>query len=549
MSAVAMTILLKATALLPALLLGRIIDQLNVAEGIDVPAIQLLLTVLCAAVVMQSVVTPLQTYQLVSLVQTTLKDLSIHWTEVILGKEFEQFSSLRIGALIKSVERGITAHEKFLTFFITSGFPLVIEVVLIASVFAPLGGMNIFLTLLGVSISYMLVYRGLVKWRRPYLVAVNDQEDSLSSALFETLHAGKVIKLEQACSSAIEPLGERYSAYALAATKVASTGAILGAVRTLYLGLCSAGLLAWGVLDQTSGSPQMTVGDLVAVVSMAGMFLGNFSALAEAYRTLDQFLIDKHRLEEILRLKNFLVHPQQPFSKPLSVLSLSIVPTITDRQLDLRAGQSVAIIGASGAGKTTIMETLSGTLATPRHLITLNGEPLHPAALQAYLNHVRYCPQAPIFLEGAFGQSVLFGQTISPHLTTVVQALDLQGLVANREIAEGAKNLSGGEAKRLSLLRIFNRPGDFNLLDEPTASLDQETALRVWDTIFMHFQNTALVCVTHDTAALDRFDRIIVIREGAVVADGPWLNVKNDKQVAQTLEQMSKLKASPDRGF
>jgi ATP-binding cassette subfamily B protein/ATP-binding cassette subfamily B protein RtxE len=157
-SATALTVLLKLSTLAPALLLGKIIDNLSVVEDVTSLTLSDLLVVLCAAVLLQSVLHPLQTYQLVRLVQTTLADLSTEWSEKILGKEFEQFSSLRIGGLIKSVERGITAHEKFLIFFITSGFPLLIELGLIAIIFAYLGGALMFTTLLGVSVGYILLY-------------------------------------------------------------------------------------------------------------------------------------------------------------------------------------------------------------------------------------------------------------------------------------------------------------------------------------------------------------------------------------------------------
>ncbi|RYF49836.1 MAG: ABC transporter ATP-binding protein, partial [Cytophagaceae bacterium] len=213
-SATALTVLLKLSTLAPALLLGKIIDNLSVAEDVASLTLSDLLIILCGAVLLQSVLHPLQTYQLVKLVQTTLADLSTDWSEKILGKEFEQFSSLRIGGLIKSVERGITAHEKFLIFFITSGFPLLIELALIASIFAYLGGALMFTTLLGVSVGYILLYHQLICWRRPYLVAVNDEDDRVSSKLFETLQAGKILKLEQACGLAMKPLRQSYTEYA-----------------------------------------------------------------------------------------------------------------------------------------------------------------------------------------------------------------------------------------------------------------------------------------------------------------------------------------------
>ena len=354
-SATALTVLLKLSTLAPALLLGKIIDNLSVADDVASLTLSDLLIVLCGAVLLQSVLHPLQTYQLVKLVQTTLADLSTEWSEKILGKDFEQFSSLRIGGLIKSVERGITAHEKFLIFFITSGFPLLIELALIAIIFAYLGGALMFTTLLGVSIGYILLYHQLICWRRPYLVAVNDEEDRVSSKLLETLQAGKILKLEQACGLAMKPLRQSYMEYAHAATRVASTGAVLSSIKVLYIGLSTAGLLAWGVSDQASLSPRLSVGELVAVFSLAGMFLSNCSALAEAYRALDQFSVDRQRLLQILSLEDLVEVPQEPLPEPLSRLELVAVAQVTNCKLHFTPDQSVAIIGPSGAGKSTFL--------------------------------------------------------------------------------------------------------------------------------------------------------------------------------------------------
>lgn len=548
LSATVMTVLLKITVIVPALLLGKIIDNLSV-EGMDVSSVLGLLVVLCFSIILQSIFNPLQTYQLVVLVQTTLRDKSMLWTQQIMGKEFEQFSSLRLGGLIKAVDRGITAHEKLLTFFITSGFPLTVELVLIAGVFAYVGGAGIFLVLLAISIGYMLLYRQLINWRRTYLFEVNRQEDIVSSNLFEVLQAGKVIKLEHACDRALTPLFESYAGYAQAATKVANTGAILGSVRILYLGLSTAGLLAWGIQDQLSVSPQLTIGSLVAVFSVAGMFLNSFAGLAEAYRTMDQFLVDDKRLQEVLSLDDLMGSVQTAPSQCLSSLSLSTGRPTTDEPLHFHSQQSVAIIGPSGAGKTTLMEALAGVAKARRHHLSFNGAQVQPSGVEAYMSRVRYCPQSPVFLEGLFRHSVLFGHEEAPMLARAIDAFELRELVENRSISEGAKNISGGEAKRLSLLRLINRPGDFNLFDEPTASLDRETGHQVWDTIFRHFPDRGLICVTHDLAALSRFDRVIVMRHGAIIADGPWFELENEEGVADIVSQIAAHRADPETAY
>lgn len=538
-SATSMTVLLKIISILPALLLGKIIDNMTSTEGVDASHVFLLVSLLCAATIFQSVVHPLQTYQLVKLVQTTLKEKSVQWTDNILRKEFEQFSALRLGGLIKSLERGITAHEKFLTFAITSGFPLIIEVALIACIFSYIGGTVPLLITASLSACYLFFYHHLVNWRRPFLLAVNEQEDLVSSKLYETFYSAKSIKLEQACDSAPQPLYASYESYARAATKVAGTGAVLGSVKILYLGTTIAALLAWGIHDQLSPTPRLTIGELIAVFSIAGMLVNNIGALAEAYRTLDQFLVDKKNLHRALSLDALPDNTGSPSWDPLSRLDLSALPSVTDRPLSFRADQSVAIIGPSGGGKTTLLEVLAGTLTSGRRHLSADGLEIGSCEIDKYLGRVRYCPQHPTFLEGAFQHSVLFGREISPSVRSATDALKLRDIVEHRSIAEGAKNISGGEAKRLSLLRLINRPGEFNLFDEPTASLDEQMGSKVWDVIFSSFSHRGLICATHDLAALPSFDRVIVIKQGKVIADGHWHELETDNPVAETVKEIA----------
>ncbi len=525
-----MTAALKVCSLAPPILLGNIIDSLT--GGKDFQGGLSLLLAFIGVILLHSIVTPLQTYHLTKLVQITLKKRSMDWTKAILGKEFEYFSSLRLGGLIKSVERGINAHEKLLTFLITAGLPLFVEILLVATIFIFLSGSIPFFSLVTASILYLGVCHWLIQWRRPHLVAVNDQEDLVSTKLFDTLQAGKAIKLEGANDRATEPLFTAYGTYADAAIKVASSGAMLASTRIVFIGFSTAGLLAWGIHDQFRVIPMLTVGELVALFSIAGSFLANVSILAESYRTLDQFLIDKQRLDELLDLPDLAACDRSPIDPPFAEIALH--SSSTD-MLQVHSNESVAIVGPSGAGKTTLLETLAGMVSARRLDMSVDGLPIAPENTAVFLERVRYCPQHPSFLEGTFHHSVLFGQMPSRELEAFIKALDLEDVIKNRTISEGAKNISGGEAKRLALLRLFNRPGHFNLFDEPTASLDSETAILVWGLLFSVFQGKGLICVTHDMTTLARFDRVIVLRDQRIIADGPWCRLKHENIVEAAL--------------
>ena len=542
-------IALKLIVLAPPLLLGAIVDALS-SDKTAAPTVFLMLTAgLVAAGVIQAIMTPVQIHFLSRLVQHIVANASIEWLATLMRKEFAQFNVWRMGYFIKSVERGITAHEQLLTFLVTAGLPMCLEILIVGGAFFYMGGSEIFIGITSLGIIYLLLTHKIIRWRRKHIDAVNEQEDELSALLYNTLNAGKAIKLESAESTAMVPLNEAFRRYADSAIAATTSGGLLTAARILFVGLSTAGLLGWGVLDQLSSQPSISVGQLVAIFSIAGSYLLNVAALTEGYRVLDQFLADQRRLDGLLSLPDFdhCARQQNVTSQAHSTLALAPCVLMEDgaRQLSIKQtlmfsqDHSVAITGPSGAGKSTLLEMLAGLDELNRSELSINGIPISVLEPRAHLSALRYCPQQPRFLEGTFEQSVLFGSESSPHLEEAIRQLLLVEVVAQRNISENASNISGGEAKRLSLLRLINRPGRFNLFDEPTASIEPKLADPVWDLLFETFAGRGLICVTHDVQHLHRFDRVIVMHNGEIIDDGPWTELLTRAPIQRVLSELN----------
>ncbi|MEG3012472.1 MAG: ABC transporter ATP-binding protein, partial [Pseudomonas sp.] len=453
-STITTVIALKVLALAPPLLLGKVIDALNSQTPTALNPLLLLTVAITLAGCIQAAINPLQIYFLSKLVQQVVMDASIDWMAQLMRKEFQQFNTWRIGHFIKSVERGITAHEQLLTFFITTGLPLCLEFIIVGLAFYYMGGAGIFLAMTGMAILYLLAAHRIIKWRRKHIDAVNEQEDELSALLFSTLNTGKSIKLESAEHTATQPLNHAFRQYAKAAVTVASSGGFLSGAKTLFVSLSTGGLLGWGVIDQLSGEPSISVGQLVAVFAIAGSFLLNISALTEGYRVLDQFLADQRRLRNLLSLPDFDDDSRQAditsqnestlVLQPCTVSVNNAVQLTISQTMTFYQGQSVAITGPSGAGKSTLLETLAGLNASVRAHVSIDEVQLCDLNAQTHLQVLRYCPQSPQFLEGSFAKSVLFGMDRSPDLHLAIKRLNLEDIVSQRKLTENASNISGG---------------------------------------------------------------------------------------------------------
>jgi len=458
-STITTLIILKLIVLAPPLLLGKIVDALYSGIGATHYTLLAFTAGLVLAGFIHAIVSPLQTFFLSRLVQNIVLNASIKWLAELMRKEFVQFSSWRIGLFIKSVERGITAHEQLLTFFVTTGVPIFIEFLIVGSAFLYMGGAEVFLAMTGLGVVYLVFTHKIIRWRRKHIDTVNEQEDELSALLFNTLGAGKAIKLENAESMAMQPLNRAFERYSQAAVTATTSSGLLSAARILFISLSTGGLLAWGVVDQLSGQPSISVGELVAIFSIAGSFLLNVAALTEGYRVLDQFLADQRRLHELLTLPDF-DHCERLMNvtfkeasslqlHPCAVTEGAEVRLSIRKTLSFKQTQSVAITGPSGAGKSTLLEALAGLDSSIRNQLIIDGVPISTLNPKTHLNALRYCPQQPRFLEGTFRESVLFGTEASPNLMQAISRLCIEEIASHRNISENASNISGGEAKRL----------------------------------------------------------------------------------------------------
>ena len=215
--------------------------------------------------------------------------------------------------------------------------------------------------------------------------------------------------------------------------------------------------------------------------------------------------------------------------------SRSPVPALDHVSLSLQRGKRYALIGASGSGKSTLLRVLAGLYEAERMLIDQsNGPAIVSASEGARLLRASttLVPQDAEVFEGSLAENLgacepLAGasdpqdQARALELAMVGEFIDTtQGLEIS--IAERAANWSGGQRARVALARgiLAARGSALVLLDEPTASLDPRTEAAVFENLFATFQDSCLISSIHRLNLLDRFDEVIVMSQGRIVAQG-----------------------------
>ncbi|HEX5127979.1 MAG TPA: ATP-binding cassette domain-containing protein, partial [Rhodocyclaceae bacterium] len=199
----------------------------------------------------------------------------------------------------------------------------------------------------------------------------------------------------------------------------------------------------------------------------------------------------------------------------------------------LKAGEKVGIIGRIGSGKTTLEKLILGLYQPSEGAVLIDGvdaRQIDPAELRRAIGFV---PQDATLFFGTLKQNIVMGAPFADD-TAVVNASDIAGVseFANAHpqgfdllINERGESLSGGQRQAVSIARALVGDPPILLLDEPTSSMDHQSEEQLRQRLKIHAAQKTLILVTHRTSLLDLVDRLIVIDNGTIVADGPKAQV------------------------
>ena len=206
------------------------------------------------------------------------------------------------------------------------------------------------------------------------------------------------------------------------------------------------------------------------------------------------------------------------------------ITTLEVASLELHPGERVALLGAVGSGKSTLIKLLSGLYKPGKGHVYLDGLDVNLLAPEFVREHIGYLPQDVRLFNGTLRENLTLGLP-TPSDAQILRASEKTGLSAviqgnpkglELEISEGGRGLSGGQRQLVGLTRMLLARPRILLLDEPTASMDAQLEVRVMKHLFEELSPDALtVVVTHKLGILPHVSRIIVLDRGRIAIDGP----------------------------
>jgi ABC-type transport system involved in cytochrome bd biosynthesis fused ATPase/permease subunit len=194
----------------------------------------------------------------------------------------------------------------------------------------------------------------------------------------------------------------------------------------------------------------------------------------------------------------------------------------------IKPGETLALVGASGAGKSTIAHLLLRFVTPTTGQILVGGRPLAEIPLACWRQQIAWVPQSPALFAGTIAENIRLGQPDASEADVVRAAklADLHTTVTalphsyDTFIGEGGARLSGGQAQRLALARAFLVDTPFAILDEATAHLDPTQQARLTASISRLTAGRTVLIIAHQLATIIRADRVLVLDGGRLVEKG-----------------------------
>ena len=295
-------------------------------------------------------------------------------------------------------------------------------------------------------------------------------------------------------------------------------------------------------------SGDITLGDYLAFSAYVGFLYGPLQQMIQLFSDFQQSAVHLHRMFEYVDepleqdpSRAYGIEPDGDMPALRGAFSLRGVeffyepgrPVLKGIDLDLPAGSVVALVGASGSGKTSLLRLLTRLEEPTAGSLRVDGKPLTEIPLHALRRQLAVVWQDVALIRGTVRENLLLGTEQAPPDDEIAEALELCGLselVAalpaglDTAVSEWGSTLSAGQRQRVALARALLRRAPILLLDEATANIDVETEMRILRNVFKHLQSdgrsTSVIFVTHRVAGASLADKICVVADGGIAGFG-----------------------------
>ena len=539
------------TSVIVPVAMGRLVDDVGRGVQQQAPASTLLWTagtilgVIAVLVVLREMFNVVRRYLVENTCTRIDKQLSVRVVSHLLTVDLGSLTHEKIGSLNGRISRNVDGYIKLLRVGFLDFFPAALTGLLAltaATITAPWMGL---VMAAAIPACIALTARQLLSQKGIRLQLMHNREE-MDGTVVELLGGLDYVRVADTRDLEVKRFARSAEARRKTELKHHIAMALFGSGKALTEGFFHLVVLASAVYLAVNG--QVTFG---SILTFSGLFLSVMTPMAEVHRVLDEGHEASLRAGDLMEM---LAQPvdvsyqtathQMPaldaaapiiIAKHLHVTYTSAtghqVPALNDVDFEIRAGETVGVVGRSGCGKSTLIKMLMRVVHPSDGRVWLKGLPLETVSRQAISQLIGYVGQSPFLFSGTVEENIKYGckRRCSPEdiHRAARQACIYDEIMAMPDgfatvLAERGANLSGGQKQRIALARIFLKDPPLLILDEATSALDNISERVVQEAIDAARADRTVILVAHRLSTLSDVDRILTFEHGRLMEEGSY---------------------------
>ncbi len=545
-----------ASALIVAtpLLFKKIVDD-GVLQG-DGSLVTLLALVIAGLAVAEAVLTLAQRWYSSRIGEGLIYDLRTQVFGHVQEMPLAFFSRTHTGSLVSRLNNDVIGAQRAFTSTLSGVVSNVIVLVLVAVTMLILSWQ---ITLLALMMLPLFLWPA--KWAGRRLAGLTREQmetnAGMSTMMTERFNVGgaMLVKLFGRPVEEQHEFSERSATVRDLGIRIAMTGRIFYSALTLVASLATA--LVYGIGGHLAIAEHVSVGTLLALAALMGRLYGPLTSLSNVRVDIMTAMVSFERVFEVLDLVPMIreqphakaladnpatvrfanVDFRYPSSDEVSLASLEAAArkdgrpssqVLHDVSFDIGAGQMVALVGPSGAGKTTLTHLVARLYDVSAGSVRVGGEDVRDVTLASLHDAVGYVTQDAHMFHDTIRANLLYARpdATEPDMVAALRGAQVWGLVGSLPdgldtvVGDRGYRLSGGERQRLAIARLLLKAPRIIVLDEATAHLDSESEVAVRRALDTALENRTSLVIAHRLSTVRHADEILVVDEGRIVERG-----------------------------
>jgi ATP-binding cassette subfamily B protein len=312
-------------------------------------------------------------------------------------------------------------------------------------------------------------------------------------------------------------------------------------------------------------SDQITIGELTAFIAYIKMFFRPIRDIAEKYNILQNAMSSAERLFQVLDNKEKdapqTLSESEVSEEPLSSISsleakdicfgyVKNEPVLKNVSFHMHAGDTLAVVGPTGSGKTTLMNLITRFYTPESGQIQINGRDIQGIASDRLRDKIALVTQDPFLFSETIRENILHGakEVSESDLENILEAANCKDIVERLPrgldtlLSEGGASISSGERQLISIARAFARNPELIILDEATSYIDSQTEQKIQKALVNLMAGRTAIIIAHRLSTARLANQILVMKKGRVIESGTHEALMSQKGFYYMLNQMEKIR-------